>query len=268
MQRYKKIKGWGGFVIPGLLIFVFLGAMLSCTPGVDVKKQKQMADAWKLGQVYMQQREYTKALRQFLAAEPLYQDNSQFQNELGYVYLIKKEYDLAIVHFKQAMDVDPDPSSREVKNATNNLGVTYMRLNQWDAAIKIFKTLSKDYLYETPHIAYTNLGWAFYNKGEYLLALQYYREALALRSNSVLALRGLGMTYQAMGKHKEAVEVYETAVKKAPGFARLQYDLAEAYVLVDQNRNARKSFQTVMEMVPDTPLAVKAAAEIGKLTGK
>ena len=72
MQRNKRNSGWGEIVISGLFILVFLGATFSCTPGVDVKKQKQMADAWKLGQVYMQQREYTKALRQFLAAEQFY----------------------------------------------------------------------------------------------------------------------------------------------------------------------------------------------------
>ena len=93
-------------------------------------------------------------------------------------------------------------------------------------------------LYATPHLSLANLGWAYYNKKEYTLSETYYLKALDLEPRFINAQRGLGLTYIAMGRIDEAVEILERAVKNYPKFALLYDDLARVYVLSHDDEKA------------------------------
>ncbi len=109
------------------------------------------------------------------------------QNDLGLVYMAKNSLENAENHFKKAIDIKPDYAP--AKNT--NLGVVYLAQEKW--AIAVFKELTGDLLYATPHYPLTNLGWAYYNKQQYEIE-KYYREAIGYDANYSPALRGLGRT--------------------------------------------------------------------------
>ena len=105
------------------------------------------------------------------------------------------EMDLAVKHFKKALEIKPDYAP-----AINNLGTAYIKKKEWDTAIRYFKEVSENLLYATPHFALSNLGWAYYNKKEYALAEKFYLKALEISPKFINALVGLGKTYTAMGR--------------------------------------------------------------------
>ena len=160
-----------------------------------------------LGEAYLQQGDYTEALKEFLKAEKLYSNDHLLHNDLGLAYMAKQHYDEAEFHFKKAISIRP-----EYAPAKNNLGTVYMAKQEWDAAIEQFKTVAGDLLYGTPHFPLANMGIAYYNKQDYTNAEKYYLEALDLEPNFVLALRNLGITYIAMNKLPQAVATLEKAV--------------------------------------------------------
>ena len=243
--------------------WIFLAVLaictLACTSNLQVRK-KQGAAARNLGEVYFGQGNYTEALKEFLKAESLYPDDPFLQNDLGLTYKAKKKPDLAITHFKKALALKPDYVS-----AKNNLGTVYLDKKEWDAAIGYFKEVAESLVYSSPHLPLSNLGWAYYNKKAYEQAEKYYLEALEIAPKFINALRGLGLTYMAMGRIPESVEILESAAKEYPRTVLLYFDLATAYTLLHDYESALNAYQKVEELAPKSALAGEAGRAVQKI---
>jgi tetratricopeptide (TPR) repeat protein len=242
-------------------IFLAVVAMctVACTSNLQVRK-KQGEAARNLGEVYFMQGNYTEALREFLKAESLYPDDPFLQNDLGLTYKAKKKPDLAITHFKKALALKPDYAP-----AKNNLGTVYLDKGEWDAAIEYFKETAGSLVYASPHLPLSNLGWAYYNKKAYEQAEKYYLEALEIAPKFINALRGLGLTYMAMGRIPEGVEILEGAIKEYPRTALLYFDLATAYTLLHDYESALNAYKKVDELAPKSALARQAEKAVQKI---
>jgi len=226
--------------------------LVSCVANIEMRKKQEEASR-NLGEVYMQQGDFSSALRELLKAEKLYSKDPYLQNDLGLAYRAKDRLDLAIKHFKKAVKIKPDYAP-----ARNNMGTAYLAKKEWDVAIVCFKEIVDDVLYSTPHYPLTNMGWAFYNKQEYKLAEKYYRDALELEPNFIIALLGLGRTYIAMESTADAVAILEKAVKNYPRFAESYFYLAKAYSLSREYKKAISAYNKVVELAPESTLAREA----------
>ena len=253
-----KIKtNW--FICAASMFLLFF--LVSCSANLEVRKSQEEASR-NLGEAYMGQGDYTSALKEFLKAEKLYSKDPYLQNDLGLVYMAKKKIDIAINHFKKAVEIKPDYAP-----AKNNLGTAYLAQKKWDDAIACFKEITGDLLYATPHYPLSNLGFAYYNKKEYRLAEKYYQDALKIEPGFVYALSGLGKTYIATGRIPEAVTILEKATRNSPRSAKLYFDLADAYRLSQEHKKALDAYSKVLELAPNSPLAVEARKEAEKIRG-
>jgi type IV pilus assembly protein PilF len=240
-----------------LLLFIFLIA--SCAWNSELRREQAEASR-KLGEAFIIDGKYTRALKELLKAEKQYPDDHLLHNDLGIVYKQKGRYDLAITHFKKALKLKPDNAP-----ARNNLGTAYFEKKDWDSAIECFKKVTSNLLYATPHYPLYNLGRAYYQKQEYLLSERYYLAALEKEPDFAVALQGLGQTYIAMGKIGAAVVALESAVKAAPEFAKAYFNLGKAYQLSQRYEKAREAYNKVISLKPEASLVVKAEKEIKKL---
>lgn len=254
---------------------IFLWLCVGCTANQEVlKKQRKQSEAIRnVGEAYMAERKYTEALRELLEAEKLYADDPFLQDKLGIAYLAKKRPDLAVIHFKKALELKPDFAF-----AKNNLGTAYMELKNWDAAISCFKEVAGNLIYTTPHFPRFNMGWAYYNKKDYISAEKYYIEALrhyrdGFQKDDIYykALRGLGQTYVAMGSLSKAAKTIEDAVKEEviknfPDLEILLYfDLARVSTSLGDFKKAMDAYDMIINIAPDTPAAEKAAKDAARL---
>ncbi len=228
--------------------------LLACG-GQKVKQDARLAEATReIGEAYMRQGNYTAALRELIKAEQLNPQDHIVHNDLGLCYMAKKRMTDAIAHLKKATDLNPSYAP-----ARNNLGTAYLTIKEWDAAIAVFKDITQDALYATPHYPLSNLGLAYYHKGQYQSALYYYKEALKIEQNFVIALRGVGRTYLAVNQGRLALKYLKQAVRLAPKAAEIHYDLAEAYLLVGRFGQARVSYEDVIDLgTPESDLVQKA----------
>lgn len=248
---------WHMWLLCGFIVFL----AGSCATSVRLEERKMQEEATRLlGEAYLAQGDFTSALKEFFKAEQLYSQDPYLHNDLGLAYMAKNELDLAITRYKKAIKIKPDYAP-----ARNNLGTAYLAKRDWDEAIKCFVPLTGDLLYATPHYPLSNLGLAYYHKKAFGRAEMYYLRALEQKPNFVLALRGIGKTYIAMGRIPEALKAFEKAVKLSPRTARLYFDLGHVYSLSRDYPKARHAFEKVMELAPDTPLAAEALEEVAKI---
>ena len=233
--------------------------MVSCLSNVQVEKQQ--SEAYRnIGEAYIEQGDYTSALKQFLMAEKLYADDPFLQNNLGLAYLARGRVDLAIRHLKKAIDLNPDYAP-----ARNNLGRAYVAKGDYDAAIPYFLALTENLIYATPHYPLSNLGWIYYNKKEYDRAEAYYKEALDVNPTFINALLGLGRTYLARGKISDSIQTLEKTADMYPQIPEIHLELARAYASLREYEKAREGYDRTMQLAPKTPIAEIAEQEARKI---
>jgi Tfp pilus assembly protein PilF len=241
------------------VVLVSIFFLVSCVANLELRKNQEEA-LRNFGEAYIREGDYTKALRKLLEAEKLYNKDPHLQYDLGLVYMAKERLDLAIHHFKKAVEIKPDYTP-----AKNSLGAAYLAQKKWDDAIACFKEITGDLLYVTPHYPLSNMGWAYYNKKEYDLAKKYYKDALRIEPKFAIALSGLGKTYIATGRISKATAAFEKAIKNSPNSAELYLDLADAYRLSREYKKAFDAYSKVIELAPDSPLAVDAQKEMARI---
>lgn len=241
-----------------LIGILLISVLMSCQNSQEAIRQSQASR--QLAEAYINQQKYTMALRELLKAEQYYDQDPDLHYDLGYVYMQKNSLDLAVVHFKKALELKPDYSL-----AKNNLGVVYMKQQQWDDAILCFRDLIENLVYTTPQKPMVNLGWAYYNKKEYTLAEKHYNDAFDLYRDGLIkdwdyiqALYGLSLIYMETGRTAKAVETLSLALKDAPRAYPLYFKLAEAYKHQSEYDKAEQAYRKVIEIAPQSELADKA----------
>jgi len=239
---------------------VIIAYLISACSGQNAQHDEQLAAATReIGEAYMRQGDYTSALRELLKAKSLNPEDPFVQNDLGLCYMAKKRMPDAIAHFQKAVALKPSYTP-----ARNNLGAAYLAIEEWDKAIATFKEITKDALYATPQFPLSNLGVAYYRKGNYSTALNYYKEALKLQPNLVSALFGIGRCYLAMNQGRQSLSYLQQAVKLAPKVADIHFYLGEAYLIRGQYPQAKASYETVLDLSPqDSEVATKARQRLG-----
>jgi Tfp pilus assembly protein PilF len=239
-----------------------LGWAVSCTTKnqEDAQKLEQAIAARNLGEAYLREGRFRAALRELKKVESSYPDDYILQDDLGLAYYYLEEHDLAIRHFKKSLELKGDYSP-----ARNNLGNAYTAKKEWDKAIEQYKIVNADLLYATPQYPLSNLGFVYYEKGEYELAEKYYLEALRAKPDFGNALHGLGKTYLAMGRAPEAIARLEKAAELSPELAYIYFDLAKAYSLNREYKKAHDAYNKVVQLDLGSPMADQAKKEAEKI---
>jgi tetratricopeptide (TPR) repeat protein len=242
---------------------VLLMAFSSCVTQDKETTEKEANAYRRVGEAYLQQGNYPAALKEFRKAEAKNPNDHLLHYDLGLVYFRLGEFDEAIGYYKKALELSPNYGP-----AMNSLGNAYAGKEDWDQAIFYYKKVTKDVFYATPHIAYSNLGNAYYYKGDLQSSEKYYLEALDSKPDFIAALAGLSQTYIAMGRIPEAVAKLEKAVRIAPNNAVLHFQLGKAYQLALEFEKAYRSYQQVVRLAPDSAVAdqaEKAGREVKEL---
>lgn len=153
----------------------------------------------------------------------------------------------ALSHFRQLED------SVYTKRTLNNLGVSYIRLDQFDDALKIFKELEQSEASLGIGIRTTliiNLIYCYYGLGDYDNAEKYITKFMALPKNEVDE-RGYGFAYFKQGEiflkqgqvddairmFNKSVEVFDK-FKTEPNKMEVYNGLAKAYLINEQYSKA------------------------------
>lgn len=190
-----------------LVLVCALAAMAStCMRRPGEQDRRKMESKSALAIDHMNNGRYRQALAELLEVEKIYADDAELQFHLGLVYMYGyQQYDEARQRLQRAIALRGD-----YPEAENTIGVTYMEEQRYAEAIPHFEKAMNNMLYETPHFAQQNLGWALYKSGQVEEGLSTLEQAV----EAVPTLCGghfwLGQACQELGKLDQAIRHFET----------------------------------------------------------
>ena len=154
---------------------------------------------------------------------------SQFHNNLGTVFINARDYAKALEQFRSALKIQLKIFGSEhpaVASAQNNLGAVCHRLGDFHRALEYFRkayVIRKKVLGpEHPEVAASlnNMGLVFFRQGNYDKALRCYRDALSIKEKTLGAehpgvaktLNNIGLVFQKLGDDDKALAYYRRSL--------------------------------------------------------
>jgi Flp pilus assembly protein TadD len=100
-------------------------------------------------------------------------------------------------------------------------------------------------------LAWSSFGFAYANLGRHREAIEAYQEALRLKPDYAEAWCNLGAAYQKIDRSKNAIEAYREALRLKPDNAVTWYNLGGAYGKMGSHREAIEAFREALRLKPD-----------------
>ncbi len=240
--------------IPRLLPFLAVLFFVSCTYTPWHREQSELF--LNKGVAYLATGQYNSALKELLESEKYYSGNPKVHYYLGIAYHGKAMQDKAIEELEEAVSLDKNYSE-----AHNYLGTLYLERELWDKAIEEFEKALGNYLYDTPAMALYNMAAAYYAKKDYKRALMKYNEALRVEPLTGLRpqiYKKMGQIYYDEDNFSEAIWHLKKSVDIDSSLYDAYFLLGQSYLKNRDHENARRAFQQVIHLSPDSSFGRKA----------
>jgi type IV pilus assembly protein PilF len=179
----------------------------TCNGEVSEKAQKDSTIHLELSHNYLKEGDLISARREAILAIEKDPANSDAHYTLAYIFGQMTDWDNALSEVRLAIKHE-----KHKPEAENLLGVILMNKGQLDEAVEVLQKLTEDFLYPTPHLAYGNLGLAYYKKGEYPKALEALKKAVQLQPLFCVGYYRMGQVYNDMERYKDALDALEKCV--------------------------------------------------------
>jgi tetratricopeptide (TPR) repeat protein len=131
--------------------------------------------------------------------------------EMGDLFMARKQYREATQTYKQLTDQDP-------RNAVylNKLGISLHQQTALGLALKYYERAVK--VNPSYADAQNNIGTIWYQRKKYSKAIRAYLKAIKMRDDMPVLYSNLGYAYFGQGKYAESIEAFRTALSKDPQF--------------------------------------------------
>ena len=172
-----------------------------------------------------------------------------------------QRYDAAIAAYDELIKIAPDNIW-----VWNNRGEAYTRMTKYDEAIADFqKAIQLDP--NRSFIPWNNLGKVYYQQKEHPKAIAAYNEALAIKSDYLPALIGLGNAQKASRLYDDAAGSYNRALEINPNYHEAWFGKGSVAEYLRQYRTARGYYQKALELKPDWEAAAQSLARVESRLG-
>lgn len=165
-------------------------------------------------------------------------------SNLGNTYFKNKQYEAAIRMYKKSLTL---PYSYPFIHF--NLGATYEKLGLVNKAIEEYKaSISRN---NDNTLAFNNLGTVYDKQGLFDLAIEAYHNALANNPYFPLTHNNLGNTYEHIGNPEKAMAEYTAALKIDTNYADAHNNLGAMYLKKGILDNAIDELKKATQLKPD-----------------
>ena len=192
-----------------------------------------------------QTREAINALHEAIRLEP---NLLPAHMVLAEIYSTQSKYDDAISELLAAAKLQDNDPIIFLKLGRENLNAGY-----WKNAIEYLnRSLALKPMVET----YTDLGRAYAKLNDNEAALQAYREALKLNSESAVTYYNVGVGLREVGNHSEAAAAFKRATEIKNGFLEAIFNLALEYEDLGEQAKFLETIKEALRLDPNNLVVV------------
>ena len=161
----------------------------------------------------------------------------------------------AIAYYERARKISPELNDR----CSRRLAVLYDKVDNQSQALIEFQELVQ--MHPKDSNLHADLGYSYYNRGQWNEAEQQLRKAVTLDKSNKRAWVNLGLTLAQQGRYDESLQASQNAVGPAEAFANL------GFVLTSQQKieEAKVAYRKALEYEPTLK---KAQLPLAKLEGR
>jgi Flp pilus assembly protein TadD len=98
---------------------------------------------------------------------------------------------------------------------------------------------------------YFEIGFCNGKLGNYIKAIEAYRQAIRIDSNYADTYNNLGVAYDSLGLYKDGIKAFKQAISIDPNDAVVYYNLGSAYNQLDLYKDAIEAFKQAIRIDPD-----------------
>ncbi len=250
-----RTPGAPGWLLPALASAILV---LGCAHKVDLK---QAEAHYKLGYSFLIDQQLQPAFVEFQKAVENNPGDRDTHYALAHVYFLQQNFSEAERELKRVLKIDD-----RYAEAWNYLGKVYDEQGRTDLALQQFDHALSLPQYPTPELAYYNKGRVYLKKGRPDDALRSFVGAVRVNPKQPYAPAAYeaGRLYLDQGAVKEAINVFRLAVQQAPNAPEAYLYLANAYARGGMDKDARESYQKVIELAPGSRWAEEARTQIAQ----
>jgi tetratricopeptide (TPR) repeat protein len=237
-------------------ILIFSISLLACGPKEDslegrlIIYSKQVEDNpdnpeghYELGKVFIKQKKYPAALKQFNEATRLKEDYGEAFREKG----------VALFYLKKFLDAEKAILKSFILNPAqpyiaSDLGSIYLKNGNTKKAFRYLQ-VAKNRNYNI-HIVFNNLGVAYAKKGDNKEALKIWKQALTKNSNTPETYVNIGVIYERMGQKKKALKSYQQALELDRFNSMARFNLGVIYAKEKDFPKAIKEWEIALKLDP------------------
>jgi len=216
-------------------------------------KQERLEDQKQMAIASVRRGNFKQALKDVGKAKDIDDHDPGVYFVYGVIYFALKDYEKAEDFYKRAIDKDKDYTE-----ARYNLCGLYLKLNQNDRAIEQCSYAAKDPLYQARASAYTNIGIAYFNKGDINKAKEYYDKALDINPSLVYTHNEIGKLYLSIGEEQKAINEFKIAINGFKNYDEAYFNLGTAYLKKGDKLSACEAYRKVVQISPNSEIALNA----------
>lgn len=195
---------------------VVLAVLAGCAGGPSRDQVLRSQREYDLGVGLWQEHNLAGAFEHLLEAIALDPDNAEAHLLLGKLFMIHRhDYERAEEHLREALRAHQAVDARAglPADVKNTLGVLYIHAERYDDAIEVLREAARDLMNREPAVSWSNLGWAYLEKGEPDEALRVLQQAVQIAPDLCLAWYRMGQVQAAEGRPQEAEQALSRALE-------------------------------------------------------
>lgn len=200
------------------------------------------------------------AFEHLFKARELDPHNPEPHQLLGNLYMLRGDFTQAEVELRRAKELaaeNPAYGEPFVAEVENSLGVVLVHQKRYDEAIALLRETASNLLNRTPHLAWGNLGWAYYEKGQYTEAVSALSQSVRHQSRFCLGYYRLGQAYLALRDFERAEEALtrglEVTDPACQGLQDAWHLRGQARARLGRHDDAVGDFERCVELGTGTP---------------
>jgi len=216
-------------------------------------KDKEFTNQKALAIASVRRGNFQQALIDLERAEELNKKDPEVFLIKGIIYYGLKDNNAAEESYLKSIKLDDTYTE-----AYYNLCGLYLFEERYDEAIAQCSIAASDPTYRARSSVLTNLGIAYFRKGDVNKAKQYYDKALEINPAYVYTHNEMGKLYMSIGKEQEAIQEFKQAISGFPEYAEAHFNLGVVYLKEGKKPLACYSFKRVVDLSPNSKLGVNS----------